>query len=57
MKPVGLRFKSAKGFQIVHECLRCGGGSTNRVAEHTLQPDDIEALIALQTSGGVLGPY
>ena len=44
MRPVGLRHKSGKGFQIVHVCLRCGCESVNKVAEDTIQPDDIEAL-------------
>ena len=57
MAPVRLQYKSGKGFQVVHRCLRCGKEQANRVAEDTIQPDDIEALIALQTSGGVLGPY
>jgi len=47
MKPVGLRFKSAKGFQIVHECLRCGETSVNRIAQDTVQPDAIEEIARL----------
>ena len=44
MRPVGLRHKSGKGFQVIHACLRCGCESVNKVAEDTIQPDDIEAL-------------
>ena len=46
MEPVGLR-RSKKHLQIVHRCLRCGALRANRVAEWTLQPDDIEALMGL----------
>jgi len=47
MQPVGLRWRSGKGFQIVHVCLRCGEVRVNKVAENTVQPDDIEALVGL----------
>ena len=39
MQPIGLTYKSGKGFQIMHKCLRCGVIGVNRVAENTLQPD------------------
>jgi hypothetical protein len=51
MKPVGLRFKSGKGFQIVHECPRCGETSVNKVAQDTVQPDAIEELARLAGPG------
>ena len=47
MKPVGLRFKSGKGFQIVHACVRCGETSVNKVAQDTVQPDAIGELARL----------
>ena len=47
MKPVGLRYKGGKGFQIVHICLRCGHESVNKVAENTVQPDDVGTLAGL----------
>lgn len=47
MKPVDLKFKSAKGYQIVHRCRRCGLEKINRVAENTVQPDVIEELIRI----------
>ena len=47
MKPVGLRYKSGKGFQIVHRCLQCGEERVNKIAEGTIQPDNIEALVKL----------
>ncbi len=52
MKPVGLRYKSGKGFQIIHKCLRCGEESVNKVAEGSVQPDDIEELVRLFREGG-----
>jgi len=47
MKPVGLTFKSKKGWQIIHECTGCGHKSVNKVAEDTNQPDDYQKLAAL----------
>jgi len=47
MKPVGIRHKSGKGYQVVHRCLQCGERRVNRVAENTIQPDDIGAIIRL----------
>ena len=47
MRPVGLVYKRRKGFQIVHECLRCGEKRPNRVATNTVQPDDLVELANL----------
>ena len=47
MGPVGIRYKSGKGMQITHRCLVCGALSINKVAEGTVQPDSIEAIIKL----------
>ena len=46
MEPVGLT-RNKKHMQIVHCCLRCGALRPNRLAERTVQPDDIEALVRL----------
>jgi len=50
MRPVGLAYRRKKGWQIVHCCERCGDCAANRVADETVQPDDIEAVT--QLSGG-----
>ncbi len=47
MKPIGLKCHSKKGFQIIHECTKCGKRQVNMVAESTIQPDDISELIKL----------
>ena len=47
MRPVGLIYKSGKGFQLVHRCLKCGEEKVNRVAELSVQPDDMEELLKL----------
>lgn len=47
MKPIGLHYHSKKGWQIIHQCLRCGQQRVNKIAEKTEQPDQIEALIQL----------
>jgi DNA-directed RNA polymerase subunit RPC12/RpoP len=47
MEPISLKYKSAKGYQIIHRCLKCGQQSVNKTAENTVQPDNTEALIKL----------
>jgi len=47
MKPIGIRHKSNKGFQIVHKCLECGEEKVNVVAENTVQSDSINELMRL----------
>ena len=47
MKPVGLSYKSGKGYQIVHRCLKCGVEKVNKIAEDARQPDDIGAVADL----------
>jgi len=44
---VGLAYKSGKGFQLTHKCLRCGERSVNKVAKETIQPDDTMELSRL----------
>ena len=52
MKAIGIQYKSGKGYQIIHRCLRCGEKSVNKVAENTAQPDDINLIIELVSWGG-----
>jgi len=40
MKPVGIRYHSKKGWQIVHRCQTCGAEKVNRTA-----PDDMDAIL------------
>ena len=47
MRPVGLHFRRKKGWQIVHRCILCGGGSVCRIAVDTVQPDDVALLATL----------
>ena len=50
MKPIGLTFKSHKGWQITHECIKCGHRSVNKTAVDTIQPDDYKKIAMLQIS-------
>jgi RNHCP domain len=52
MRPVALRHHSAKGFQLIHRCERCGVTSVNRVAVDTGQPDDWALICELPTANG-----
>lgn len=57
MAPVALREKSGKGLQVVHRCLECGHESVNRVAERTVQEDDIWRILELTVPlNGLPGP-
>ncbi len=47
MEPIGLRFNSKKGYQVVHRCTRCGEIKVNRIARNTVQPDDLDELMSL----------
>lgn len=46
MEPLELR-RGRKHLQVVHRCLRCGAVRPNRIAERTIQPDRLEALLRL----------
>jgi hypothetical protein len=48
MAPVDVMYRSNKGYQIVHRCLRCGHESRNVAAlDDRDQPDSLEALLAI----------
>lgn len=44
MKPIGLAYKSKKGWQLIHCCLTCGGQVVNKVAIDTIQPDELQKV-------------
>jgi len=52
MAPVGIEYSGAKGYQIVHECKRCGKRIKNKVAEDTDQPDDRRLVFDLMARAG-----
>jgi len=47
MRPVRMVYKPGKGYQLVHKCLKCGSERTNRIAEYSIQPDEINELLKL----------
>ena len=47
MRPIGLQFRSKKGWQLVHCCVSCAAVSVCRIATDTVQPDDSSALAPL----------
>jgi RNHCP domain len=51
MEAIGLVYHSQKGYQIIHRCLRCRAVKVNKVAEYTVQPDEIEQLVKLIING------
>ena len=46
MQAIGVDYRAAKGFVVVHRCARCGAERRNKAA-----PDDVEALIELMRAG------
>lgn len=44
MKPIDLEYSSKKGYQIVHQCLKCKKIQKNRVAVDTIQEDNLFIL-------------
>lgn len=51
MRPVDLVYKRNKGYQLVHRCLRCGVEKVNKVADDTVQPDDLLSWIQGRIAG------
>lgn len=47
MEPVALSLNSKKGYQVVHRCTQCGEIKVNKIAQDTVQPDNIDELIRL----------
>jgi DNA-directed RNA polymerase subunit RPC12/RpoP len=47
MMPIDILFNSKKGYQIVHECQKCGTRRVNKIAENTDMPDDFDEIIKL----------
>ncbi len=47
MDAVGVLYKPGKGWQLIHQCRKCGARSRNIVAESTIQEDDQERIRAL----------
>lgn len=45
MKPIGIKYNSGKGYQIIQQCLKCGTTKVNIIAEDTTQPDEIDQII------------
>jgi len=41
MRPVRLVYKRKKGYQLVHQSLKCGVVKVNKVAVDTVQPDEL----------------
>lgn len=45
MKPIALDYSSKKGYQIVHQCIKCEKIQKNKVAKDTIQEDNIIHLM------------
>lgn len=46
MRPTSIEYSGKKGYQIVHECRKCGKLQRNKVAENTIQADQYLSLMA-----------
>ncbi len=47
MKPIGVKYNTKKGYQIIHKCKKCGFTRVNKVAENTDMPDNLDLIIEL----------
>ena len=47
MEPVGVLFHSKKGYQIRYRCQKCGHEQVNKIAQDTVQPDDMDRICSL----------
>jgi DNA-directed RNA polymerase subunit RPC12/RpoP len=47
MKPIGIKYSSKKGYQVVHVCQICKIKRVNKVAENTEMSDDLDEVIKL----------
>jgi hypothetical protein len=52
MHPERVEHRGGKGLVLVHRCVVCGFAQPNRVADDTVQGDDIDAIIALMARAG-----
>ncbi|WP_026909339.1 RNHCP domain-containing protein [Paucisalibacillus globulus] len=41
MKPIDISYHAKKGYQIIHQCLKCKRIKKNKVAENSVQPDNV----------------
>ena len=51
MRAVALAHRGKTGWQLVHRCERCGGHAANRIAQDTVQPDDVREIARLSGRG------
>jgi RNHCP domain-containing protein len=51
MRPDRMDHRSGKGLVIIHHCIRCGVVRANRLAQDTVQADDIGAIGNLMSQG------
>lgn len=52
MRPIGLAYKAKKGWQLIHQCLVCDHHSVNKIAQDTVQPDDVCKVASLMRRVG-----
>ncbi|MNI98961.1 RNHCP domain protein [compost metagenome] len=45
MSPIDIYYHGKKGYQIIHKCKKCGKIQKNKIAQDTIQADNIFDLI------------
>jgi DNA-directed RNA polymerase subunit RPC12/RpoP len=50
MVPQAVDYHPKKGYMLVHLCSLCGHSGRNKVAVDSVQPDDMQAVLALMAS-------
>ena len=47
MKPIGIKYNTKKGYQIIHKCISCSFVRVNKIAENTDMPDNFDLIMEL----------
>jgi len=47
MVPIGIKYHSKKGYQIIHRCKKCKIEKKNIIAQDCKQPDNFTKILAL----------
>lgn len=50
MKPNAIVYHSKKGYQIVHQCAKCGFERANVINRNSIQPDNFELILAIMSN-------
>lgn len=50
MKPKAIVYHSKKGYQIIHQCAKCGFERANVINRDSIQPDNFELILEIMSN-------